>query len=84
MNKYAVSVLVSFLFLVVSVAVYDSFTGNVVIEKDPCRLIECNRFYGFWQLRAEQVGITPEGMAICHCPYDPPELVYMISHYRKY
>ncbi len=60
-------------------------TGNIVYEKDPCRIIDCyTPIFGYWQTKAELINITKDGYAICHCPHERPEVLYYISVVRKY
>ncbi len=59
--------------------------NSIVVEENPCRLINCRvRIFGFWQMEAEQLGTTPDGLAICHCPHEPEDILYYVSTYRKY
>jgi hypothetical protein len=84
MNKHLASILLIFLITALIVLISDRMTGAVV-EENPCRLIKCRvRLFGFLGVEAKQVGITPQGMAICHCPHEPPDVLYAVSHYRKY
>ena len=64
---------------------YEHMTGSIVVETDPCRLVKCGvRLFGFIKVRAEQIDTTFDGkMAVCHCPQDPPALVYYIAFERE-
>lgn len=64
----------------------DNITGNIIInDKDPCRMIRCNvQLFGFIQQKAEWIGTTPDGMAICHCPQESMDYLFYISIQRKY
>lgn len=61
------------------------YTSRPVVEENPCRLVSCTTpIFGFWETKAEQVGTTADGYAVCHCPHEPADQLYYISYTRKY
>lgn len=70
---------------VLGMVLVDTMTGAAVQEDDPCGIVDCRvRMFGFWQTKAERVGTTPDGLAVCHCPHEPEYVNYYVSTHRKY
>jgi len=85
MNLYLLLIL-----LITSIAVFtfvtvNTITGGIITEENPCKIVDCHvRIFGFWNMEADWIDTTPEGLAVCHCPHEPLDRLYYISTYRKY
>jgi len=63
-----------------AIVMLDGMTGSFVADENPCRMIRCNvQLFGFIQSNAEWIGITPDGMAVCHCPQESMDYLFYVS-----
>lgn len=85
MKQYIAAIAAVTIISILATISVNEITGNIVTEENPCRIVDCNvRVFGFWETKAEQIGTTPDGLAICHCPHEPIDRLYYISYTRKY
>lgn len=81
----AIIALFFFLAIVLLAYVDNTITGSITAGDNPCRIVSCNvRLFGFIKEEPELIGITPDGMAVCHCPQESMDYLFYVALQRKY
>jgi len=85
MKAVIAAILFVFIASVLSIIVVNNITGSLVYKENPCYIVNCTvRLFGFIKTEAEYVRDDEDGLAMCHCPQDPQDDIYRISHWTKY